>query len=411
MQRNASMLHLTVALVSLVASLIPVKYAQASFEKEEAEIQALLGENKFETAASYIYDHKGLLTEPRFVRLYTHILTTKYLQTINYSIFALKDLEAGERVEDLRGKKGTFQIVSGALDEFLYERIKDNPDSAEINFAVGEYLSRGAACGCRAPGPLKDLSGEDGVYFIKAYEAGVFDEWSLFRIGVYQHAKGKLDKAIVFYKKASEADPNNADAIYNLAAAYYQKRDLGLARKYAEQTLGKYEDKKLSADAYAMHGLILVGLGDDLAAERSLEKALNLNIGHSNAFFDLLGVYRRTKQNDKYIKRVLDFIALDYSNTYTFNIYINYLSGNEPDELDGEIEKRLLKLELKDTKQIGALYFNLARVADVRKDNAAAIKRYRRSLEAIKSLEKAPPGAIKSITNRINELNERVVND
>jgi hypothetical protein len=54
------------------------------------------------------------MAEPRFVRLLTHILTTKYAYAINFSIFALKDLKKGERIEDYRGKPGTYKMAGGA---------------------------------------------------------------------------------------------------------------------------------------------------------------------------------------------------------------------------------------------------------------------------------------------------------
>jgi hypothetical protein len=64
-------------------------------------------------AASIINERPELMAEPRFVRLLTHILTTKYAYAINFSIFALKDLKKGERIEDYRGKPGTYKMAGG----------------------------------------------------------------------------------------------------------------------------------------------------------------------------------------------------------------------------------------------------------------------------------------------------------
>lgn len=378
--------------------------AQAAFDKEEAEIKALVADGKYESAASLINGRPELLTEPHFVRLFTHLLTTKYIYTINFSIFALKDLKKGERVEDHRGKQGTYKMVGGPLDALLYQRIKQNPNSPELNYAVGEYLSRGDECGCREAGPLKDLPGNDATYFLKAYKAGVADDWSLFRIGVDHQQEGRLDDAIVFYKKAQALNPAEINPTYNLAAVYYVKKDYTTANRYVEKVLGKYDDSSFNADTYALHGMILTALKDYAGAEKSLDQALKIKNWHKEAFTTLLAIYRQTKQNDKYVRRAQDFIALDYGNTYTFNVYVDYLQQAGQTDLDKRVEQYLLALDLKDSQQIGALYFNLGRMADQRDDKAEAVRRYKKSLAALKTLKEPPEGAIPALTKRIGEL-------
>ncbi|MHB8455878.1 MAG: tetratricopeptide repeat protein [Acidiferrobacterales bacterium] len=392
------------AMFVLVALLAP-GIAQAAFKKEDAEVKALIAAGKYQSAAKFINGHPDLMAQPQFVRLFTHLLTTQYVYSVNFSIFALKDLKKGERVEDFRGKPGRYQLVGGPLDELLYKQIRKNPDSPDLNYAVGEYLSRGEACGCRAAGPLKDLSGDDGTYFLKAYQAGVADGWSLFRIGMHQQMQGRLDDAITFYKKSLAREPGNIDATYNLAAVYYMKHDYGAARGYADKSVGKYRNVDLNADSYALQGMILAGLGNNAAAESSLEQALHLKSWHVQAFTALLALYRRTGQNDKYVQLAQHFIALDYANTYTFGAYIDYLKGAGETALDRKVERSLLALSLPDAQQIAAVYFGLGRMADMRNDKAEAVRRYQRSLAALKSLRKPPQGAIPAITQRIAELN------
>lgn len=381
--------------------------ALATYEKEEAEIQALVGDAKYQSAATYIYDHPNLRAEPRFIRLYTHLLTTQYVFTINFDFFGLKDLKKGERVEDYRGKKGTYQLIGGPLEELLYQSIKKNPDSPDLNFAIGEYLSRGETCGCREPRPLRDLKGDDGTFFLKAEKGGVADAWSLFRIGVHQQNDGQIDNAIAYYKKSLALDPNSVDATYNIAAAYFAKQDDQTALRYAEKALGKYNSNNLNADTYHLHGAILDALKRDAEAEKSLEQALKLQPWHGEAFATLLGLYRRTRQDAKYIQHVQDFIALDYGNTYTFNAYVSYLQKAGQTDSDRKIEKALLALKPKDEQQNGALYFNLARMADLRSDKIEALRRYERSLAAFKTMKEPPEGAIPAVTRRIQELAQK----
>ena len=382
----------------------PGGLARAAFEKEEAELKALIDDARYLTAANYINDRPDLRAEPRFVRHYTHLLTTKYVYNINFSIFALKDLKKGERVEDVRGQGGMYQLLGGRLEEDLAEGLKHNPDSPDMNFAVGDYLSRAQTCGCREPGPVTGLGSDDGPYFLKAYQGGIADEWSLFRIGAHHQNAGRFDDAIGFYKKSLAIDPTPVAANYNLAAAYYAKEDDKNALTYAVKALGKYADSELNADTYHLHGVILVAMHDDAGAEKSLDQALALNPSHDQAFGNILALYRRTKQGDKYVKRVQDFIGLDYGNTYPFNVYVDFLRSAGQTDLDRKIEQHLLALELTEPKQTGALYFNLARMADIRNDKAEALRRYRRSLAALKAMKEPPEGAVPVVEGRIREL-------
>lgn len=389
-----------VAMSWLAGFAVPAQ-AAASFKKDEGKVNALVEDGKYLTAAEYIVNRADLLKQPKFVRLLAHIFTTKYIAAINYSVFSLKDLKKGEHVEDYRGKSGMSTMVGGQLDELLYQSIKKNPNSPDINFAVGEYLSRGDACGCRSPGPLKDLSGDESRYFLKAYKGGVADDWSLFRIGMHYQVKGKLENAIAFYNKSLAINPDGIDANYNLASVYFSKKKYGTAIDYIDKVLGKYNDPGLDADAYALRGMILVALDNDKDAEKSLRQALKLKSWHEDAFKELLRLYRSTGQDDKYIAEANSFIALDYGNTQTFNTYIDYLQQAGQSALDRKVEKNLLALNLKDAQQNGALYFNLGRMADMRNDEGEAIKRYKRSLAALKTLKNPPEGAIPALEQRI----------
>lgn len=75
--------------------------------------------------------------------------------------------------------------------------------------------------------------------------------------------------------------------------------------------------------------------------------------------------------------------------------------------LDRKIEQRLLALKFTEAKQNGALYFNLARMADYRNDKAEALRRYERSLAAFKTMKEPPEGAVPEVEGRIRELSKK----
>lgn len=82
-------------------------------------------------------------------------------------------------------------------------------------------------------------------------------------------------------------------------------------------------------------------------------------------------------------------------------------TGTPQTNLDRKIEQSLLTLELTEPKQNGALYFNLARMADTRDDKTEALRRYQRSLAELKAMKEPPEGAVPVVEGRIQELSQK----
>jgi tetratricopeptide (TPR) repeat protein len=367
------------------------------------KIELLSKEKKYATAANYILNN-NLLDEAEFIPIYTDLLTNNYLTTIHYKFFALKDLEPNETVEELRGKAGKFEIIGDDLEKILYNKHKDLPDNPHINFAIGTYFSRGFACNCLTPEYFPKQANIEIEYFKKAYQKGVFDYWSLFKIGFYNHQNGDIDKAQTFYEKSIELNPQFASSNYNLSIIYLNKNNLEKALLYSTNSLGKYNDAKLDADTYNINGLIQQQLGKYTEAEKMHLKSLKLLKSHDTAFRDLLSVYKETNQPDKYVNAVYSFLANDFSNPYYFNKYIEHIANSGLIEFDQKVYEKLIDLKLKNDNEIGPLYYNLGRFADLRKDTQKALEFYSISLASFKKLDSPSEGAIEALNSLIGEL-------
>jgi tetratricopeptide (TPR) repeat protein len=392
----------------LIVIVLCISSAFAKHEKELKEINALLENNKYESAATYIEASPDLMNDSRFIRLYSHILTNYYMHTINFHLFALRDLEIGEKIEDYRGGEGKYTLVGADLEELLYEKYNESPESPDLNFAVGEYIAIGETCGCGQPQLFVGDKGSDYPYFLKAYQAGIYDYFSLFRLGYHEHRNPNSDLKDVasYYEKSLELKPDHTPAAYNLATIYYGENNLEHARKYAKQALGKYGDNDLNADTYNVYGHIEYAAGNITSAEESLLKALELKNWHESAFIALIRLYRTDGQEDKYVERVMNYIAADYSNTFLFNIYIDYLMSAGLSEWDKKVSTLLAKKEFNEPIQAGAVFFNLGRMAEFMDDKELALSRYRKSLEEMQSLEAPPEGSIEALKQAISRLTE-----
>lgn len=391
-------------LILVLVSIFLFSLSSMAASKNHIEkIDSLSKEKKYATAANYILDNK-LLAEAEIVPIYTDLLTGNYLTTINFKLFALKDLEPNETVKELRGKAGKFEIIGGDLEKILFNKLKEFPDNPQINFAIGTFLSRGFECNCLTPEYFPKQPNIEIEYFNKAFQNGVYDYWSLFKIGLYHHKNGKIDNAQSFYEKSIKEDSSFASSNYNLSIIYLNKNNLDKALYYSTNSLGRYNDAKLDADTYHVNGVIQQRLGKLSEAEKMYLQSLNLLKHHQGAFRNLLTVYRETDNTDKYVKTAYVFISNDFTNSYFFNKYIEYIANNGLVAVDQKVYEKLTGLEITSNNEIGPFYYNMGRFADLKKETQKAIEFYTISQTAFKKLEKPPEGAIEAINSLITEL-------
>ena len=407
------MVKLRVFLLLSLLSMVLVVPGQAAFEQEKHRFYQLLAEGSYLSAGQYLVDRKKLLNEPFFIREYTHLLVDKYITTSNFTLFSLKDLKIGEEVEELRGNTLDSVIVGGSLEEFLYTRLKKFPESPEVNFAVAEYISKGRASGLyQMPKYFNAEEGDEFRYLVKSYNGGVFDYWSLFRLGTHyqrdQSSGGSSqDKAISFYKKSLGLNPEHTASKYNLAVAYFQKGDDISAEKYAEKALAKYDNDSLNADTYLLYARIMQVRGATRDAEYSYERAISLRKWDDEAFVSLLTIYRQTNRKEKYLKLVTNYISIDYSNNFLFDNYFVFISNQGITAWDKELIRTLVDRKYEKKAEEGAIFYNLGRFAEITGAGQKALKWYQKALDIFMADPEPPDGAIAALGRLIENLNKK----
>ncbi len=367
---------------------------------------SLVAAGKYATAGT-TYGTPEWLASPKHLAAYTRLLVDDYVFTLNYQLFALKDMAPGETVASLRGKPGQYQMMPNQLEQLLHDAYQKSPADPDINYAVGYYLSHMDACGCAQPIVFQGDDARDGAYFQRAEKGGISDAWSLFRLGVYQQTADppKLDDAAAYYRRSLALDPKLTDARYNLASVLFHTGHADEAAKEAQAALDGYapEDKGLNADTHALYGRILANQGDYKGAEPQFRRALEIQPWHQEAFAFLLQVLRTQKRDDDYVKTVLDYIAIDYSNTLMFNNYLETLDQIGLSPADDHVETALLALKLPDEKT-GPLYFNLGKFAGMKQQPKEALRRFQLSLAAFKRTPHPPQQALDALDQLISQL-------
>lgn len=386
----------------------------AKYEKELGAVDKLIKERKYRTAADFINKRK-LSRDPRFTRRYVHILARKYIATKKLYTFAIKDLKSDERLEKLRGKKYYFKggVIKKRgfktyilnMDKFLYQQLKKHPRSPDIQLAIGDYLSASVLCQCHSPKYF--IGKKDADFYARANNAGVYDNWSLLRIGynlLYTGGKQGLDKSIGFLKKSHELNPKANDVVYYLAIAYHFKRDLDNANRYASEALGKFTSPSRNADSYTLHGRINTDLGYYKLAEQSFRAALSYDKAHKGAFSGLLRLHLTEGENEKYTSEVKRYLAQNYSDKRLFNNYIYHLESYGMREIDRTLISSLATVKISKPMEIGVFNYGLGRIYQSLGQRKPARHHFLKSLGAFKSMRKPPRESVNAVNNSLLRL-------
>lgn len=366
---------------------------------EARTIDALVAEGRWLSAARFIEDRPALREDPRYVRKLTHVLVTGYALTVDFRLFSLRDLEPGEDLARVRGTPGSYVVVGGDLEQRLQAAIRAHPDDPDLQYALGEWLARMSACGCGTPELFR--AEDEPAAFARAERAGVFDAWSLFRLGYHRLRADDHRAAVALFERALALDPGYVDARYDAALALLLLEDHAAARQHSAQVIGKYGDPALDADAWHVHGAIEAALGAQERAEEAYRTALRRKPGHAPAFKALLALLRAQGRMDEYQRTAASFVALDYASTYPLRVYVEYVSAAGPVEADRGLARALAARTYQGVREVGAVFYGLGTFAEVLGERAQAHAHYARALSALRALDPPPEGAIDALEHLV----------
>src|SRR5262249_44705327 len=148
-------------------------------------------------------------------------------------------------------------------------------------------------------------------------------------LGNSLYGQKQYDAAIDEYKKALEADPNNADVLVNIGSAYQAKGDLQNALTAYQAALTKnpnqtaaqegkknvqdaIQDKMLSDTSKAADDLFKAGRYDEAIAK--YKQLVQLNPNDAGSHFDLGASYQAKKDYDLAVTEYRMAISLDQKN-------------------------------------------------------------------------------------------------
>ena len=164
------------------------------------------------------------------------------------------------------------------------ELIKNNPTQMDIiSHIASQYLKKG-----KLDSAL--------IYFNLGFNLNKPDYDLYTTFADYLDKQHKTDSAILLYKKAIELKPNNFIPYHNIAFIALQKLELDTAEKYFLKVLSLDPNQ---INSLSEIGVVYIKKGNLNEALKYLTKAIEVQPNYSEAYFNLLNVYKYLNDQKK----------------------------------------------------------------------------------------------------------------
>jgi Flp pilus assembly protein TadD/4-amino-4-deoxy-L-arabinose transferase-like glycosyltransferase len=172
----------------------------------------------------------------------------------------------------------------------MYQKRVGQPDSAEINF---RFAATSSGQDIVSEYDLSDIYSAALPY---GYNPQKIRGRSFYQLGLLSVGKGELLQALAYFNKAVTLNPEDADAVADLALAYDQTGKLENAKATFEKAIAL---DSANALYYYNYALTLGKLGDLQGSERALTKAVELYPDFEMAKAKLQGLREYLARADK----------------------------------------------------------------------------------------------------------------
>lgn len=140
------------------------------------------------------------------------------------------------------------------------------------------------------------------VLGFSAMDANAQTDRQFIRSGNKYYRDQKFDKADIEYKKALERNPNNPEALYNMACAKMMQEKDSLALNYFDKAAQLQKDKKRKAQIYHNAGVILQNHQDYAKAIEAYKESLRNDYTNDQTRYNLAlcqALLKKQQQNQK----------------------------------------------------------------------------------------------------------------
>lgn len=326
------------------------------------EVDKAVEERQYSKAFSLLTELDPDNANPEAFRRKIEICIDHYVTSLGHRMFALKNLEAGEEVQEIRGQEGVYDMYALDVETIAPVLMEAHPEDYQLKFAVGRYYhSMHLNCGDCSISSAECISQFERL-FTEAYEHDVYDYFSLYGIAYAKISKQEYKASIPYFLKSIELKDDYATSHYNLAIAYLYTKEVEKSVEYAKNAVARYDYyPTYQADAARIAAIGYENLEDFENAYQYFKKADEINPDDFYNLKPLLNISLRLKKEDSEAIRESLFL-LDPDNPTVYNELIYAYTDH------GDIKDLLAYFELKCAAfqeapaSLGSLYFYIGKI-------------------------------------------------
>ena len=337
-----------------------------------AKVDALIEQEQYQSAFSAA-NGEGC-QEEYLIAKRIEIATNYYALSIMHQMFAFKNLEEGETLYDVRTGDGDFSLMMADPAVSAESYMAANGDKTVLYYALGAYYAdvRGRY-GDQWLITVDELYEKEAENFRKAYNAGVYDAFSLSELATCYFFMDDFSSAGEIYeKKASEYELNPNDN-YHYAIIFWLSGRAAEGLPYMEKAIEGYADiPEYQCDAYVVAARMCFPIQDYERAEQFLIECKNKYPQDYRITQYSITLYALQNFNDKAIESSFELFGLAPTNPTVCQLIMQeaQAAGNL-DFLPGFFDKAL-ELYAGNSGAVENLCFHYAYTLSVMKRNEEA---------------------------------------
>jgi tetratricopeptide (TPR) repeat protein len=392
--------------MKLKLTLILLFCVTISFAQKEVIDKAnkLIELKKYESAYKLLDSADPNNEKPEIAIAKTRLVVNYYVTTEMHQIFALKDLNPGEKLAAVRDSEGNFSRYKFSPNTVLPDLIEKYPDNYELQKELGNFYHeihlKYDNNWLVADSVLVD---KFKSYYLSAYKNGVLDYWSAYGIGYACLINLDYEASIPFFKKSVELNNKDPYSHYNLAYAYLYTDQTEKGIESAKKALDLYDDSEYKANAARMIAVMYLELEDTVNAIEYYKKADAIQPNNYSTVKALLELEMALNM-EAYKERTRQFFLLaPEAPTVYQDLMRFYWTVNKPDELIQFLSAQTGNYSA-DYTVSGNLKFYTALVQHDKKDFKNAKLNFRLAKEAYEKVLPSDHQVFKVIESYNNKL-------
>lgn len=332
--------------------------ADAETKKLIGEVDALIYQKQYATAFGRLSDE----TNEYIIAKRVEVAINYYVQSMMHQMFAFKNLDEDDDIEEVRGETGTYSLIFYNPEDVIKKFVEQNGEKPILDYALGLYYE-----------DVHNRYGEDWLipedeiventckYLLKAFEQGYYDSWSLSVLGTALYRHKDYEQAIQVYESKEKEYKMTGTDNYHLGILYWIVDEYQKGLDHVIVSADQYEDiPDYQADAYIVSARIALDMNDYKTTEKYLDLCYSKYPDDYRIYQYRICLYAAQNMNKKVVENGLILFTYGVDNPKTCQLLIEGCNDYNNTTAAFDFFKAAIKQYKKNNAALANLYFHYA---------------------------------------------------